>query len=60
MKIMMPDVICHEKFENQSQHYQHHRCLCSDLSGRITTLYRFSYHTGPAEWNKYCCQSSFV
>src|SRR6218665_1354142 len=25
MKMMLPDVIGHE---NQSQHYQHHRCLC--------------------------------
>src|SRR6218665_3055211 len=31
--------------ENQSQHYQHHQCLCLDLSGRITTPDRFSYHT---------------
>jgi len=30
MKIMLPDVIGHE---NQSQHYQHHRYLCLDLSG---------------------------
>jgi len=37
------DVIGHE---NQSQHYQHHRCLFLDLSGRITTPDRFSYHTG--------------
>src|SRR6218665_3655361 len=43
MKMMLPDVIGHE---NQSQHYQHHRCLCLDLSGRITTPDRFSYHTG--------------
>ena len=42
MKMMLPDVIGHE---NQSQHYQHHRCLCLDLSGRITTPDRFSYHT---------------
>src|SRR6218665_815642 len=43
MKMMLPDVIGHE---NQSQHYQHHLCLCLDLSGRIITPYRFSYHTG--------------
>jgi len=43
MKMMLPDVIGHE---NQSQHYQHHRCFCLDLSGRITTPDRFSYHTG--------------
>jgi len=43
MKMMLPYVIGHE---NQSQHYQHHRCLYLDLSGWITTLYRFSYHTG--------------
>jgi len=43
MKMMLPDVIGHE---NQIQHYQHHRCLCLDLSGWITTLDRFSYHTG--------------
>src|SRR6218665_3029388 len=43
MKMMLPDVIGHE---NQSQHNQHHRCLCLDLSGRITTPDRFSYHTG--------------
>jgi len=43
METMLPDVIGHE---NQSQHYQHHRCLCLDLSGWITTPYRFSYHTG--------------
>jgi len=43
MKMMPPDVIGHE---NQSQHYQHHRCLCLDLSGRITTPDRFSYQTG--------------
>jgi len=36
MKMMLPDVIGHE---NQSQHY---RCLCLDLSGRITTPDRFS------------------
>jgi len=42
MKMMLPDVIGHE---NQSQHYQHYRCLCLDLSGRITTPDRFSYHT---------------
>src|SRR6218665_786701 len=50
MKIMLPDVIGHE---NQSQHYQHHRCLCLDLSGRITTPDRFSYHsnhTGCDSW----------
>ena len=41
--MMLPDVIGHE---NQSQHYQHHRCLCLDLSGRISTPARFSYHTG--------------
>src|SRR6218665_1383345 len=29
MKMMLPDVIGHE---NQSQYYQHHRCLCLDLS----------------------------
>jgi len=34
MKIMLSDVIGHE---NQSQHYQHQRCLCLDLFGRITT-----------------------
>ena len=39
----MPDVIGHD---NQSQHYQHHRCLCLDLSGRITTPDRFTYHAG--------------
>ena len=33
MKMMLSDVIGHE---NQSQRYQHHRCLCLDLSGRIT------------------------
>jgi len=27
---------------NQSQHYPDHRCLCLDLSGRITTPDRFS------------------
>jgi len=43
MKMMLPDVIGHE---NQSQHYQHHRCLCLDLSWRITTPDRFWYHTG--------------
>ena len=43
MKMMLPDVIGHK---NQSQHYQHHRCLCLELSGRITTPARFSYHTG--------------
>ena len=42
MKMMLPDVIGHE---NQSQYYQHHRCLCLDLSGQITTPDRFSYHT---------------
>src|SRR6218665_399510 len=26
--------------------YSDHRCLCLDLSGRITTPDRFSYHTG--------------
>jgi len=41
--MMLPDVIGHK---NQSQHYQHHWCLCLDLSGRITTPDRFSYHTG--------------
>jgi len=41
--MMLPDVIGHD---NQSQHYQHHRCLCLDLSGRITTPDKFSYHTG--------------
>src|SRR6218665_1743280 len=41
--MMLPDVIGHE---NQSQHYQHRQCLCLDLSGRITTPDRFSYHTG--------------
>jgi len=30
---MLPDVIGHK---NQSKHYQHHRCLCLDLSGLIT------------------------
>jgi len=44
MKMMLPDVIGHE---NKSQHYQHHRCLCLDLSGRNTTPDKFSYHTGP-------------
>jgi len=43
MKMMLPDVIGHE---NQSQHYRYHRCLCLDLSGRINTPDRFSYHTG--------------
>ena len=43
MKMMLPDVIGHE---NQSQHNQHHRCLCLDLSGQITTPHIFSYHTG--------------
>ena len=43
MKMMLPDVIVHE---NQSVHYQHHWCLCLDLSGRITTPDRFPYHTG--------------
>src|SRR6218665_169662 len=42
MKMMLPDVIGHE---NQSQHYQHHRCLFLDLSGRITTPTDF--HTTP-------------
>src|SRR6218665_1167041 len=44
MKMVLPDVIGHE---NQSQHYQRHRCLhvCLDLSARITTPDRFSYHT---------------
>src|SRR6218665_1696910 len=46
-EMMLPDVIGHE---NQSHHYQHHRCLCLDLSGRITTPYRFSYHTGDGEY----------
>src|SRR6218665_5255 len=44
--MMLPDVIGHE---NQSQQlYQHHQCLWLDLSGRITTPDRFSYHTGRA------------
>src|SRR6218665_3621644 len=38
------DVIGHE---NQSQHYMDHRCLCLELSGRITTPDGFSYHNGP-------------
>jgi len=41
--MILPDTIGHE---NQSQHYQHHRCLCLHLSGRITTPDRYSYHTG--------------
>src|SRR6218665_2901695 len=43
MKMMLPDVIGHE---DQSQHYQHNRCLCLDLSGRLTTPHRFLYHSG--------------
>jgi len=43
MKMMLPEVIGNE---NQSQHYQHHRCVCLDLSGRIITPDKFSYHTG--------------
>src|SRR6218665_3849378 len=43
MKMMLPDVIGHE---NQSQHDQHHRRLCLDLSGRITCPTGF--HTTPA------------
>jgi len=42
MKMMLPDVIGPD---NQSQHYQHHRCLCLVLSGRVTTPNGFSYHT---------------
>src|SRR6218665_3073981 len=41
--MMLPDVIGHE---NQSQHYQNHRCLCIDLFGRITTPDRFPYYIG--------------
>ena len=39
---MLTDVIGHE---NQSQHYQHHRCVCLDLYGlpRLT-----GFHTTPA------------
>jgi len=47
MKMTLPDVIGHE---TQSQHYQHHRGLCLDLFGRITTPDIFSYHTGPTGW----------
>jgi len=36
MKIMLPDIICHE---NQSQHYQHHRCF-------MPRLIRTDYHAG--------------
>jgi len=52
---MLPDFIGHE---NQSQHYQHHLCLCLDLSGRITTPDRFSYHTGSAFWYLIISQSA--
>src|SRR6218665_2606800 len=34
-------------YRHKSPNYQHHRCLCLDLSGRITTPDRFSYHTCP-------------
>src|SRR6218665_495855 len=40
---LLSNVIGHE---NKSQHYPDHRCLCLELSGRITTPDRFSYHTG--------------
>src|SRR6218665_1530963 len=46
MKLMLPDVIGHD---NQSQHNQHHRCLCLDLSGQITT--RTDFHTTPDLWS---------
>ena len=49
MKAMLLDVIGHK---NQSHNYQHHRCLCLDLSGRITTPDRVSYHTGPKPGNR--------